>query len=307
MNLESRINLIDNAINQSLLNLENRWSFSSMDESLNTTDKVRKVPKLIDAMRYATKSGKRIRPLLLLLCFEQSKGYDENLSLDEFYANHPEVLTYATALEFIHAYSLVHDDLPCMDDDDMRRGEPTVHKKFGESTAVLAGDALLNFAYELIFESLADSSNQEYSLKAARYFSQNAGLQGMIGGQVYDLDSCFLDSTANVQLMVEKKTCALIRIAAVVGATLAGANDENIYKIDKFAYHLGLAYQAKDDVFDIVEDRIEEKTTLITYMDSHEANRYVETQTQSAQLAVKGLNNHNNLLEFANKLMIRNY
>ena len=194
------------------------------------------------AMKYSLLSGgKRIRPILLL----------------EFYAlcggNGDSALNFAAALEMIHTYSLIHDDLPCMDNDDMRRGRPSCHKAFGEDTALLAGDALLTLVFKTAAET--DGIPADRVLKAIAVLAENAGISGMVGGQVEDL--AFEKSGATIDElrgMYLKKTSCLLSAAAVCGSILAGADDEELKYAAEYAEKLGLAFQIIDDILDCTSD-----------------------------------------------------
>lgn len=194
------------------------------------------------AMKYSLLSGgKRIRPILLL----------------EFYAlcggNGDSALNFAAALEMIHTYSLIHDDLPCMDNDDMRRGRPSCHKAFGEDTALLAGDALLTLAFKTAAET--DGIPADRVLKAIVVLAENAGISGMVGGQVEDL--AFEKSGATIDElrgMYLKKTSCLLSAGAVCGSILAGADEEELKYAAEYAEKLGLAFQIIDDILDCTSD-----------------------------------------------------
>lgn len=194
------------------------------------------------AMKYSLLSGgKRIRPILLL----------------EFYAlcggNGDSALNFAAALEMIHTYSLIHDDLPCMDNDDMRRGRPSCHKAFGEDTALLAGDALLTLAFKTAAET--DGIPSDRVLKAIAVLAENAGISGMVGGQVEDLafekSGAILDELRGMYL---KKTSCLLSAGAVCGSILAGADEEELKYAAEYAEKLGLAFQIIDDILDCTSD-----------------------------------------------------
>lgn len=194
------------------------------------------------AMKYSLLSGgKRIRPILLLEFYALCGGKGDN------------ALNFAAALEMIHTYSLIHDDLPCMDNDDMRRGRPSCHKAFGEDTALLAGDALLTLAFKTAAET--DGIPSDRVLKAIAVLAENAGISGMVGGQVEDL--AFEKSGATIEQlrgMYLKKTSCLLSAGAVCGSILAGADDEELKNAAEYAEKLGLAFQIIDDILDCTSD-----------------------------------------------------
>lgn len=193
------------------------------------------------AMLYSLRSGgKRLRPMLLLAVIESlgkdlAKGYRA-----------------AAALEMVHTYSLIHDDLPAMDDDDLRRGNPSNHKIFGEATAILAGDALLTKAFEIVS---AGELKDDQKIILVRALAIASGHEGMVGGQQADMEGeekdLNLEELKNVHI---KKTGALLRYAFYAGAIIARADDPTIEKLDKIAQNLGLAYQIRDDILDVTSD-----------------------------------------------------
>ena len=195
--------------------------------------------KLFSAMRYSLLAGgKRLRPLFVLeFCRLCGGDYDK-------------ALPFAAAVEMVHTYSLIHDDLPCMDNDDFRRGNPTNHKVYGEAIAVLAGDALLTAAFNYI--SQADLSS-DARIKAVQVLSECAGELGMVGGQVLDIESenrqCTVQEVLDIQ---SRKTGALIRSACVLGVVAANGSVEQIHAAGVFADHLGLAFQIRDDMLDVI-------------------------------------------------------
>ena len=183
--------------------------------------------------------GKRIRPILMLLTYSM---YKENWR---------DILEFSSAIEMIHTYSLIHDDLPCMDDDDLRRGKPTNHKVYGENIAVLAGDTLLNEAMNLMMRF--SLKNGEKSLVAAEMIASAAGPEGMIGGQVVDIiNEGKKISEDELKYMHMKKTGELIKVSIVSGAILGEAPEDDIRKLEKFGENLGLAFQIKDDILDVI-------------------------------------------------------
>jgi len=197
------------------------------------------------AMRYAVlNGGKRLRPILVM---EGARLAGNDMI---------RVLPLACAVELIHCFSLVHDDLPAMDDDDLRRGKPTCHKVFGEAMAILAGDALLTRAFELSTYMLQDSSaTAENVLRAWNELAVATGSQGMIAGQVIDLESenKIVDGDT-LRVMHQKKTGALIKAALKSGAIVSGAREEKLQALEEFAGHLGLAFQITDDILDVEGD-----------------------------------------------------
>ncbi len=197
---------------------------------------------VVEAMRYSLiNGGKRIRPVLALEFARACKGSRDTC------------LPLACALEYIHTYSLIHDDLPCMDNDDLRRGKPSCHKQFDEATALLAGDALLTHAFEIVSD--CDLSDDK-KVMAISLLSQNSGVAGMIGGQVIDLLFEQGNPALKDLLTVYKlKTGALISAACLLGCISAGASNEQLSAASKFAYSLGIAFQIQDDILDIIGDQ----------------------------------------------------
>ncbi|WP_349361438.1 polyprenyl synthetase family protein [Stappia sp.] len=199
--------------------------------------------RLLDAMRHAALAGgKRLRPVLMLEAARLFGRDDDG------------VLLAGAALECIHCYSLVHDDLPAMDDDDLRRGRPTVHKAYDEATAILAGDALLTLAFDLIADPRVHP-DAAVRLDASRDLARAAGLGGMAGGQMLDLASEHATRTeADIRTLQAMKTGALIRYAARTGARLADAGDADLAALTRFGEILGLAFQLADDLLDVEGD-----------------------------------------------------
>ncbi|MFI3237342.1 MAG: farnesyl diphosphate synthase [Lachnospiraceae bacterium] len=198
-----------------------------------------------EAMNYSVRAGgKRIRPMLMQEIFIANGGKSKALE------------SFMTAIECIHTYSLVHDDLPAMDDDDYRRGVLTTHKKYGEAMGVLAGDALLNYAFELVAGAFGLVPESEYIkvVKAFEILSRKAGVFGMIGGQVCDVEAekaqVVLDKD-QILYIHEHKTAALIQASMMIGGVLAGCDDAYIDKLERAAYDIGIAFQIQDDVLDI--------------------------------------------------------
>lgn len=198
--------------------------------------------RIYEAMAYSINiGGKRVRPMLMLLTY------------DIFKDDHEGIMPMAMAIEMIHTYSLIHDDLPCMDDDTLRRGKPTNHMIFGEAIAVLAGDGLLNEAMNILFKYSLD--NGEKALRASMEISEAAGAEGMIGGQVVDIINENNEngiSLEELNYMHLKKTGELIKASVLSGAILAEASKNDIIILEEYGYKLGLAFQIKDDILDVI-------------------------------------------------------
>jgi geranylgeranyl diphosphate synthase type II len=220
---------------------------SSLVDSLPEID--RKSNTLFEAMRYTLSApGKRLRPVLLLLSCEFSGGSAQ------------EALPYACAMEFIHNYSLIHDDLPAMDDDDLRRGAATNHKVFGEAMAILAGDGLLSAAFELLYRDsllyLDNAGKLKRRIQAGAEIAKGCGCRGMIAGQVADMEAEGKQVSAELLDYIHiNKTAALIHSAVVAGAHLGGAGQTMIENLRVFGESLGLAFQIADDILDVTGDR----------------------------------------------------
>lgn len=213
-----------------------------------------------ESMRFATDGGKRIRPQMVF-CGASAIVGEEHFDSSLLSA----LADCACAVELIHAHSLVHDDLPCMDNDRYRRGKLSVHAAFGEAEALLCGDALLNGAYEVLFTSLSNA-NEPLTVrlaKASTLLSRMSGLHGMIGGQILDMQSNVCDTQA-LRRMVEKKTGALFAASCGMGAILAGANEKETNIAIRFGALYGLAFQLKDDEGDWQQDEKEQKQTYFS-------------------------------------------
>ncbi len=228
--------------------------------------------KLLDAGYYSISAGgKRIRPKLLLEFMRISGGEPE------FAVN------FAVALEMIHTYSLIHDDLPCMDNDDMRRGRPSCHKAFGEDTALLAGDSLLTNAFSVALSTF--NIPYERIVKAAKLLAQCAGTHGMIAGQVIDLKYEGQKPSKEVILELYRlKTGALLKAGAAIGCILAGADGSKIQAASDFAENLGLAFQIRDDILDIVGD---EETLGKPIGSDNESGKYTYVSAVGLEQALK--------------------
>ncbi|MDE5604269.1 MAG: polyprenyl synthetase family protein [Eubacterium sp.] len=245
--------------------------------------------EVVSAMKYSlSNGGKRLRPVFCLE-FANCCGLEKEKALD-----------FACALEFIHTYSLIHDDLPCMDNDDFRRGKPSCHKQFGEATALLAGDALLTHAFELLAN--ADLSADK-RIEAVSVLSSKSGVAGMIGGQVIDLKYESENPDLSQILSVHRlKTGALIAAACLLGCIAAGANEKQMHSAKEFAYNLGIAFQIKDDILDVVgnseelgkpigSDAENDKTTYISIKGLEASQKDVEDYTEKAISSLSAFKN----------------
>jgi geranylgeranyl diphosphate synthase type II len=266
---------------------------------------------LFDSMEYSVKNGgKRVRPLLTLL-FYNACGKDDVL----------KAMPMAEAVEFIHTYSLIHDDLPCMDNDDFRRGKPSNHKVYGEAIALLAGDGLLTAAFERISVwSLAGLYDTETAIKAIHELSVYAGARGMIGGQIIDIgnennpDADF----DNLKLMDSLKTGCLISVACALGCIAAGASQDLIDSAKTFGEKLGLAFQIKDDILDVTStleklgkmtgsDKENNKSTYVTLLGIEKCEELVKQLTDEAMNALDVFPHNEAIKEYANYLANREY
>lgn len=238
------------------------------------------------AMRYSLfAGGKRLRPVLMLSCCKMCGG-DIN-----------EVIPFACALEMIHTYSLIHDDLPAMDNDDLRRGKPTNHIKFNEATAILAGDALLNKAFEVV--SSYNGQNIERALKAINMLAMSSGTEGMIGGQIIDMESENKSITLDeLEYLHLNKTGAIIRSACTIGALIGGGCEEQIEAADNFAKNLGIAFQIQDDILDVTgteeelgkpigSDANEHKNTYVTLVGPEKSEELSKKYSNDAKKSLE--------------------
>lgn len=209
---------------------------------IESVEKLKAPERLKEAMTYSLQGGgKRIRPLLLFA------------TLDAFGKN-PEIgVKPACALEMIHTYSLIHDDLPCMDDDDYRRGKPTNHKVFGEALATLAGDGLLTYAFQLITEMNDPSVSEQIKLQLIRELAVAAGPEGMVAGQVADMEGESKQlSGEELQYIHERKTGKMLMYPVIAASILSKATAEQLSNLTQFAYKLGIAFQIQDDILDVI-------------------------------------------------------
>ncbi len=272
---------------------------SALKEYLPTADDV-----VSQAMRYSVENGgKRIRPALLLEFCRVCGG------------DYKKAVPFACALEMIHTYSLIHDDLPCMDNDDFRRGKPSCHIAFGEEYALLAGDALLTLAFETAMKS---NLSAEITVKAAKELAKAAGVMGMVGGQVLDLQNEGRKvGVSDLQKTDELKTGELIRAACVLGCVCAGADDKKIAAAEKYAHDIGIAFQIVDDILDVTSDEEtlgkpigsdeeNQKSTYVSLLGIEKSRKTAEELTLNAQKALDAFDGDvSSLKDFAEKLKNR--
>ncbi|MBO5210591.1 MAG: polyprenyl synthetase family protein [Clostridia bacterium] len=262
--------------------------------------------EVVKASRYSLKlGGKRIRPIIMM----------EFCRL--FGGDYKKVLDFAIALEMIHTYSLIHDDLPCMDNDDFRRGKPSCHKAFSEDMALLAGDALLTEAFNVAANADLDAN---VKVKAVATLSQMSGFSGMLGGQVIDLS--FIKNSPDLDALCDmyaRKTGCLLRAAAGIGATVGGASESDIKNADVFAEKVGLAFQIIDDILDVTadpellgkpvgSDDKNQKTTFVSLLGLEGAKEEAKKLTDEALLILDGFNgNTENMKAITKYLLYRNF
>jgi len=236
--------------------------------------------KIFEAMNYSILAGgKRLRPMFMLETFYLFGGEDTDL-----------IEPFLAAIEMIHTYSLVHDDLPAMDNDEYRRGRKTTHVVYGEAMGILAGDGLLNLAFETACQSFSRTTELDRTAKALSILAQKAGIYGMIGGQVIDMEGISEtdhDNLHKIEEMYHLKTGALMEASMMIGAILAGANEEEILLTRQMAADIGLAFQIQDDILDIIStteilgkpvhsDEKNEKITYVTIAGMESAKQKVE-------------------------------
>ena len=257
---------------------------------------------LLEAVNYSMLvGGKKLRPLLMQQAYAMFGGRSKAIE------------PFMTAIEMIHTHSLIHDDLPAIDNDDYRRGRLTTHKVYGEAMGVLSGVALLNYAYETMFQAFGMTSDKEKVAEALRIMSSKTGLYGMLGGQSVDVENDGKPITREMLDYIYKhKTSALIEASMMCGAVLAGADKEETALVEKAASDIGLAFQIQDDILDVTStsqelgkpvrsDEKNNKVTYVTLFGVEEASRQVKTLSENA---LKALNNLNYKNEFLNELIL---
>ncbi len=261
---------------------------------------------ITEAVAYSVKAGgKRLRPMLMQETYRLFTDREEDELLHSFMA----------AIEFIHTYSLVHDDLPAMDNDAFRRGLPTTHAKYGEAFGILAGDALLNTAFEVPLRILAKETDPlkiSRGVRALSLLAEKAGVNGMVGGQCLDVyaekNDAFKTKEEELFFIYYNKTSALLQASVMAGAILAGASEEEIGTMEQIAGDVGIAFQIRDDILDVIStteilgkpvgsDEKNEKVTWLTFVGMEQANADVKRYSESATSLLKQLNRSNEFLE----------
>ncbi len=245
---------------------------------------------VIEAMNYSfTAGGKRLRPMLMLETYRMFGGKSEIIE------------PFMAAIEMIHTYSLIHDDLPAMDDDEYRRGRKTTHVVYGEAMAILAGDGLLNLAYETAVSAVVKSEGNIYAVRALDILAKSAGIYGMVGGQTVDVENDGVPlKQEQLDFIYRLKTGALIQAAMHMGAVLAGATKNEQDAICQIASNIGLAFQIQDDILDVTgtleeigkpvgSDEKNEKTTYVTLEGLKKAQSDVERLTEESVELMQGL------------------
>lgn len=247
---------------------------------------------VLKAMNYSVRAGgKRLRPILMKLSYEMLKGNGGNAAQKE------DVLKcFMAALEMIHTYSLVHDDLEAMDNDEYRRGMKTTHVVYGEAMAILAGDGLLNYAFETAAKAFEKEPGSIACERAMMVLGKKAGIYGMVAGQVADIEAEEKNQALSMDELLfihANKTAALIQAALMIGAILAGAGQPDVMKMEQIGYNVGIAFQIQDDILDVTStfeelgkpigsDEKNNKTTYVTLTDLETAKNEVERLSQQA-------------------------
>jgi geranylgeranyl diphosphate synthase type II len=285
-------------LQQSLVSFSEHHKQILENQLKESISKLNAPPAVKESMLYSLEAGgKRIRPLLLFA------------TLAAFGEDTIKGLWTAAAIEMVHTYSLIHDDLPSMDDDDLRRGKPTNHKIFGEAFAILAGDALLTYSFQSVAETPDEFASAEIKLSLIKELSKASGAEGMVGGQVADINGegqqLALEDLEYIHL---HKTGKLLECSVVSGAILAQADQETVQALSHFAYHLGLAFQIRDDILDLegTEDMIgkpigsdesKNKSTYPSLLTMEGAKEALESHIKAAKGKLKETGLNTELLE----------
>lgn len=262
---------------------------------------------IMEAMEYSVMGGgKRLRPMLIWEAYTLAGGKNE-----------AEAAPFMAAMEMIHTYSLVHDDLPAMDNDDYRRGRKTTHVVYGEDMAILTGDALLNYAYETALKGVMSMENMQNGVKALQILAKKAGIYGMVGGQVVDVEKTGSPVNSDeLQFIYQLKTGALIEAALMLGAALAGADDTTIAKMEQAGKCIGMAFQIQDDILDVTSttaqlgkpvhsDERNDKYTYVTVFGMDKAVKAVEEYSAQALEILNGMSVQNEYLNSLIKMLIK--
>ena len=261
---------------------------STIKEFLPKEEGLQKI--ICEAMNYSVLGGgKRLRPVMMKATYELFGGKEEVIK------------PFMAALEMIHTYSLVHDDLPAMDNDDLRRGRATTHIKYNEGLAILAGDGLLNYAFETAMKAFEYDVDVKTVAKALKVLANKAGIYGMIGGQTVDIEAESGRQVLDEETLLfihKNKTAALIESAMMIGAILAGASDEDVDAVEKIAYNIGIAFQIQDDILDVIgneevlgkpigSDAKNEKLTYVSLKGLENAKEEVANLSKEAVCMIK--------------------
>lgn len=262
---------------------------------------------VLGAMNYSMLAGgKRLRPMLMQETYRMFGGKCK------------EVEPFMAAIEMIHTYSLVHDDLPAMDNDEYRRGRKTTHAVYGEAMAILAGDALLNDAFETALKAFAMTGHTDRVISALTVLAKKAGIHGMIGGQTADIEAEAGQERVTVDTLLyihEHKTAALIQAAMMIGAILAGAGQQEVARIEKAAYNIGIAFQIQDDILDVTgtqevlgkpigSDEKNQKLTYVSLKGLAQAKADDEALSEEAIALLASFSSRNEYLEELVKQLI---
>ena len=270
-------------------------------------EEIGKQKSVLEAMNYSVLAGgKRLRPMLMQ---EIYNFFINNSRAKEGESCNEEALhRFMSALEFIHTYSLVHDDLPAMDNDVLRRGLPTTHVKYGYAIAILAGDGLLNYAYEVASGAFNDKNNWESVAYALKILSSKPGIYGMLGGQVIDVENTGKQLDIDILQYIHKlKTSALIETSMMIGAILAGASKECVDIVEQVASDIGMAFQIQDDILDVTStdeelgkpvnsDEKNNKITYVSLLGIEKAKDEVKKYTDRAITSLRQLDGNNEFL-----------
>ena len=275
---------------------------------------------LVDAMKYSVVGGgKRLRPLLMQECaklfVQQADSSQGETDGNGAAVKLPAELPYfMAAIEFIHSYSLVHDDMPCLDNDEFRRGRKTTHAEYGEATALLAGDGLLNYAFEIASKAFSVTDDPAKCGRAMQILARQAGILGMIGGQAADVHVEKTGAEMNEDLLLfihENKTAAMIESAMMIGACLAGADEKDLDKLSSIGSKIGLAFQIRDDILDIEGDfetfgkpiGSDETNGKLTYVSLYGLERSKDDVKKLSDEAIEGLKQFPSRNEFLEELV----